>query len=140
MPVFLYHPQNAIGKKLKEAFEEDGFIYMARPHMEAILKDKIAKAGIDITPGFYMHLGPMSGLSLYETINKYMELDPDNAMHKQIINHFKQKKEWAFVKLNNGPKMKCVIGYCNSDPSTPFLMTSAQQAQAGIINSTFVPR
>lgn len=140
MPVFIYHPLNTIGKKLKEAYEEDGFTYIARPHLEEILKDKMLKAGIEVAPQFYCHLGPMAYQSLFEMVNKNIDLDPDNKTHKQILNSFKMQKPWAFVKLNNGPKMKCVIGYCDSDPTTPFLMTNAQMAQKGIIQTSFVPR
>lgn len=140
MPVFIYHPLNTIGKQLKDAFDEDGFTYVARPQLELIIQDKMTKAGIEVTPQFYCHLGPMGYQSLFDMIDKNIQLDPDIDMHKQILNSFKMKKPWAFVKLNNGPDMKCVIGYCNSDPSTPFLMTNAQMAQKGIIQTSFVPR
>lgn len=140
MPVFLYHPQNAIGKTLKEAYSEDGFVYKSRPEMEATIKNKLINAEVELSHDYHLHLGSMSTISLHNTINKYIELDPDNAMHKQILNSFKQKQAWAYVKLNNGPNMRCVIGYCNSDPTTPFLMSAANMAQTGIINSTFVPR
>lgn len=141
MPVFIYHPTNAVGKKMREAFEEDGFQYTARPHLENILKDKFAKVGIEIHPSLYFHLGSMSGLSLHQTLDKFFKLDPEsNPLHKQIIYHFKSKNPWAYVKMNNGPKMQGVIGFCNSDPSQPFLMSPAGMAQSGIIDTTFVPR
>lgn len=140
MSVFLYHPQNTVSVKLKEAYDEDGFIYRTRPEMEQIIKKKLLDTGVELWTDYYLHLGSMSTLSLHNTINKYIELDPDNNMHKQILNSFKQKQAWAYVKLNNGPNMKCVIGYCNSDPTTPFLMSAANMAQSGIINTTFVPR
>ena len=139
MPVFIYHPTNKIGAMLKEMHEEEGFLYQARPQMEAILKDRMIKSGMDVAHNIYFHIGTMSAPALHDIVDKYFELHPENAMHKQILHHFKTKGAWAFVKVTNG-RDNYVLGYCNSDPSVPFLMSSVEQAQAGVIETSFVPR
>lgn len=135
MPIFFYHPKNSIAKDLKEISEQDGFIYKARPHMEMILKDHLLKAGYDISPEFYCSIGSLAG-----TLQTHIALNPDNEFHRIAEKACKNKTPWAYVKINNGRRMKFVIGYCNSDPSTPFLLSNVQMAQSGLINSSFVPR
>lgn len=135
MAYFLFHRQNAIAQKLQEANEGvEGFVYRARQEMEQILRHLMQVAEIDIDPRLYMHIGSLAG-----PIDKHLPLDPNNELHAQILKVCRNKNPWSFVKLDNGPKLKCVIGYCNSDPSQPFLMTSAQMAQKGLINTSFVP-
>lgn len=136
MPYFVYHPVNNLAKKLIEANDgKDSFSYRSRPEMEMIIGQHLQLAKIDIDPRMHMIIGSLAGTVLHQ-----MNLDQENELHRQIIKYCdKNKSSWSFVKLNNGPSLKCVIGYCNSDPSTPFLLSSAQLAQKGIINSSFIP-
>lgn len=136
MPFFLYHPSNKIAQKMKEVAEGDAFIYQSRPHMENILKHHMQLAGLDQNPQLYMHIGSLAG-----SVDKHVALDPENETHNQILKfcHSQNKTPWSFVKLDNGPRMKCVIGYCNSDPKTPFLMSSVDMAQKGLLDVSHVP-
>lgn len=137
MPFFLYHPNNKIARKLVEANDgKDAFAYRARAEMEAIIRQHMQLAELEIDPRLYMHIGSLAG-----NVDKHVLLDADNPVHEQIRKVCDNQKAgaWSFVKLDNGPRMKCVIGYCNSDPSTPFLLTKAQMSQKGLIQTTHVP-
>ena len=139
MSIFIYHPLNTISSKMVENLEEKMFSYPNRPQLEIMLKEKMKQAELDVYDNVYFMLGSMSSLSMHELFNKHFDIDPENQLHKIVLNNFKSKKEWAFVKVFNG-RDRCVIGYCDSSPSTPFLMSSAQMAQNGVISSSFVPR
>lgn len=135
MAFFLYHPRNTIAQKLQEANEgKDGFIYRSRADMEMIIKHHMQIAKLDLHPQIYMHIGSLAG-----AIDKHLPLDPENELHMQIAKVCKNQQPWSFVKLDNGPTMKQVIGYCNSDPSQPFLMSTTQMAQKGLIDTSFIP-
>lgn len=139
MTIFFYHTQNKISKKIAEATGKEGFTYLARPHMEEIIKADMKAAGFDIYPDFYCSIGSMAG-----TIADHLQLNPDIPLHRMALKASKAQNQkmgipWAYVKINNGPQMRFVIGWCNSDPTTPFLMSNAQMAQKGIIQTSIVP-
>ena len=139
MSVFIYHPTNKIAVMLKEFFEEEAFMYANRAYLDQEIKDRMTKAGLDIWQNMYVHIGSMSAPALHDIVNANMKIDLENPIHKQIVHHFKTKSPWSFVKVLNGPN-SFVVGYCNSDPSVPFLMGAVQQAQSGLIDTSFVPR
>lgn len=113
----------------------EGFIYRSRPEMEMTIRHHMQVADIDESPQIYMHIGSLAG-----SIDKHMPLDMNNELHRKVQKICQNKNPWSFVKLDNGPKMKQVIGYCNSDPKQPFLLTSAQMAQRGLIQSSHIPQ
>lgn len=136
MTIFFYHPINEISQKIVKACGVDSFTYVNRGQMELILKHHMKEAGIDIDPQFHCQLGSLAG-----TVEDHMQLDFENnevhkLAHKIIASN---KTPWSYVKLNNGRQMRSVVGYCNSDPSVPFLHTNAQMAQLGLTDSTFIP-
>lgn len=135
MPFFLYHPRNKVAQILQEANEgKDGFIYRARQEMEMIIRHHMEIAKIDISPQLYMHIGSLAG-----PIDKHLPLDEENELHRLVKKSCQNPTPWSFVKLDNGPNMRGVIGFCNSDPTQPFLMSSAQMAQKGLISATHIP-
>lgn len=135
MPIFYYHRTNIIGAKLMEMTGEKSFMYQSRGELELKLQRLIGEAGYDIWSTFHTVIGGIaSGIDL-----KY-ELDPEDPNDSYSIKLCKKDAPWYYVKVVNGTKMSCVVGYSSSCGQGPFNMSSTQMAQAGVIRTSFVPR
>lgn len=136
MTIFIYHPTNEVAKKIEKETGVNSFFYVNRAQMEATLREHLKIAGVDIWPQFHCQLGSLAG-----TVREHMKLDiENNKVHAAAVKIIESNKTpWSYVKINNGAELRCVIGYCNSDPSVPFLFSNAQMAQKGLVDATFVP-
>jgi len=135
MPVFYYHPRNSVGQKLQEINGSKGFLYTNRGEMELRLNRQLAEAGYDIWPTYHCVVGSLAGC-----VDMQIALDPDDELDRHSIKLCATKTPWTYVKVINGPKMSCVVGYCSSSANSPFSMTNAEMAQKGIISSSYIPR
>ena len=136
MPVFYFHPQNSVAKKLQEANDDGrGFLYVNRGQLEFKLQNILDKAGYDLWSSCHFVIGSLAG-----AIDLHIPLDPDVELDRHSIKLCKTKASWSYVKVLNGPKMSCVIGYCSSPASNPYNMTTTEMAQKGIIQAGYVPR
>lgn len=135
MPVFYFHRQNTLATKLIEMTGEKSFLYQSRGELEMKLQRLIGEAGYDLWPTFHTVMGGIaSGIDLK------FELDPEDPIDNHAIKLCKKDAPWYFVKIHNGPKMSCVVGYSSSCGQGPFNMSNTQMAQAGIIRTSVVPR
>jgi hypothetical protein len=140
MPIFYYHPQNKLAKQLAEMTGQKGFLYTNRNELEFKLQRQLAELGIDIWPQFHTMLGSLAG-----TIDKHLlqtpnALDPDNELDRHTLKLCKSSQTpWSYIKIFNGPKMSCVLGYCSTPASSPFNMSAVQMAQKGIIGVSHMP-
>jgi len=136
MSVFYFHPHNAVAKKLQEANNDlRGFTYTNRAEMEFRLQRYISDVGYDVWPQCHFILGSLAG-----AIDLHISLDPDDELDRYSIKLCKTKASWSYVKVLNGPKMSCVIGYSSSAASNPYSMGATEMAQKGIIKTGYVPR
>lgn len=136
MPVFYYHTQNELAKKLSEATNKHGFIYANRGILELTLQKEIAQIGYDIWPTFHTVLGSIAG-----AIDLHVPLNPDDELDQHTLKLIKQSRApWCYVKVNNGPRMNTVVGYCSTGAQSPFSMGAIEMAQKGINGATYIPR
>lgn len=140
MGIFYYHPNNPAAQKIRDADHElagaKGFFFNNRAELDFKLARLIKDAGYDLWPTFYTTLGPLGGPG--DLVSR-IELDPANPMDVYAAKLCKQGGAWSFVKVHNGHD-RFVIGYSTANAAQPFNMTSAEMAQKGIIQSTYVPR
>lgn len=135
MPIFYYHPTNEIPQKLSEMTNQRGFLYQNRGVLELMLQRQLADAGYLIHPCFYTVIS-----SVGNSIEHYIDLNPDNEFDRHTIKVCQQKAPWNYVKILNGTDMMFVIGYVSAGGNAPMSMSPTQMAQRGIINTNYVPR
>lgn len=133
MGVFYFHAHNATAQKLQAQNNGERHItYNNINELEFKIKKLIIESGDDISPQTHMRLGALAG-----NIMHYITLDDnetDNAARKLC----KLKTPWSHVKIINPPE-SYVIGYCSTSNAAPVALTAAQQAQLGLISSSYVP-
>ena|SRR5215208_2999739 len=140
MPIFYYHPQNAVAKKLAELTETRGFIYDNRAVMEIKLQHQIAEAGYDLWPTFHTVLGSLAGTIEKHLMQTNKPLNPDDELDRITLKICKSSASpWSYVRVVNGPAMSCVVGYCSTPASSPFNMSAAEMAKRGLISVSHVP-
>lgn len=136
--IFYWHPVNDLAKKLRDQNGgAKGFHYQTRAELDFKLQRLLIDAKYDVWPTFHTTLGPLGGPG--DLVSR-IELDPDDPFDQhtaKLCN--KQHINWTFIKIHNGPN-RGVIGYCTSSANSPYAMGSAEMAQKGIINATYVPR
>ncbi len=135
MSIFYFHRSNAIGQKLSEAYGSHGFVYHNRYEMELKLQKIISECGYDLWPTFHTVIGSLAG-----SIDIHIPLNPDNELDRDALKLCKNQTPWCFVRVANGPKMSCVVGYCSSGANNPFAMSTTEMSQKGIIKTSVVPR
>ena len=135
MSVFYYHRQNIFSKKLMEMTGKHGFLYTNRGELEFRIQRELVEAGYDIWPTFHGVIGSLAG-----SIDLHIPLDPDDPLDAHTLKLCKTKTPWCYLKINNGPQMSGVIGYCSTGAQSPFSMGNAEMAQRGIIPVSYVPR
>jgi len=135
MPVFYYHPQNAVSKKLAEITNSKGFLYVNRGELELKIQKLVVEAGYDLWPTFHTVLGSLAG-----TIDKHLPMNPDDELDRHTLKLCNSSKTpWSYVKVLNGPNMSCVIGYCSTPASSPYALSNSEMARRGIIAVSHMP-
>ena len=136
MPIFYFHPKNSVALKLKEANNgEKSFTYVNRAQLEIKMQSLLTMAGYDLYSNFHTILGPF-GQKIEDVISLNLDDPIDRQTHKLRQN---SQTPWSYVKVNNGPHLRQVIGYCSTPAQNPFALGPVQMAQRGIISTNFVP-
>ena len=135
MPVFYYHPQNAIPQKLVEMTGKRGFLYSNRNELELILQRQLIDLGHGIDPRFHTIVSTLAG-----SIDYHLPLNPDDELDRHALALCKQKSPWNYIKVLNGRDMMFIMGYVSSGGGSPFNMSATQMAQKGLIGASYVPR
>lgn len=140
MPIFYYHPQNEVAKKLAELTNSRGFFYENRGVMEIKLQHLIAEAGYDLYPTFHTMLGSLAGTVEKHLMQTGVALNPDDELDRMTLKLCKSSSSpWSFVKVINGPQMSCCVGYCSTPASSPFAMSATEMAKRGLIPVSHMP-
>lgn len=140
MPIFYYHPENIVSKKLMDLTNSRGFLYDNRGVLEIKLQQQIAQAGYDLWPTFHTVLGTLAGSIVKHLGQQADALNPDDELDRLTIKLcHSSPTPWSWVKVLNGPKMNCVIGYCSTPATSPHSMSAVEMAKRGIIATNFVP-
>ena len=103
--------------------------------MEVKIQRFIAELGYDIWPTFHTVIGSLAG-----AIDLHINLDPDDPLDSYALKLCKNLSPWCYIRVANGPKMSCVVGYCSSGANNPFAMSTAEMSQKGITKTSYVPR
>jgi hypothetical protein len=140
LPIFYFHPQNEIPKKLAEMTRSKGFMHTNRPEFEFKLQTLFAELGIDLWPTFHTVLGSLPGTIISHMKQQPNFFDPDNEMDKHTMKVCKvSPTPWAWVKVVNGPQMNFIVGYSSMPALNPYNMTPVQAAQRGIVGVSHLP-
>lgn len=135
MPIFYFHPQNEIPKKLIEMTGCRGFNCVNRGELEFKLQNLFSQLDIDLWPTFHTVVG-----ALGKKVTEFITLDPDDELDRHTLKVLKSSATpWSYLKIMNGPQMNFVLGYTSIPASSPFALTAAQMAQKGIIGVSHVP-
>jgi hypothetical protein len=135
MPVFYYHPQNAIPKQLVEMTGKRGFLYSNRNELELILQRQLIDLGHGIDPRFHTIVSTIAG-----SIDIHIQLNPDDELDRHALALCKQKSPWNYIKVLNGKDMMFIMGYVSAGGDSPFGMGVVQAAQKGLTSATYIPR
>jgi hypothetical protein len=132
MAIFYFHPNNLVAQKLRNQHGARHIIYSNTNELEFAIKKLILESGDEISPRTHLRLGALGG-----DIMHYIKLEETEAdEHARKL--CKLKSPWSAVKVINPPE-SYVIGYCSSSNLQPVRLTAAQQAQLGLISSSYVP-
>lgn len=135
MPIFYFHPQNKLAKRMAEMTGVKGMMYTNRGELDFKLQGLLVELGEDVWSTFHTILGSLAG-----PINGHIPLDPDIEIDRNTLKLcHSSKTPWSFVKIINGPRMSCVVGYCSTPASSPYAMGTAEMAQKGILNVSHMP-
>lgn len=135
MPIFYYHPQNIVPKKLMEMTGKRGFLYNSRGELELTLQRLLVEAGYHVTPLFHTIIGSLAG-----SIDYHIPLNPDDELDRHTLKVCEQKAPWSYIKVMNGQDMMFIMGYVSSGGNSPFSLSPTQMAQKGIIGASHIPR
>jgi len=134
MGVFVYSKTNEVAKKICEMIEAPGFTFNSRGEMDIVIMRHLSDIGNDIWPTYFTTLGSLAG-----SLDIHLDLNEDNEVEKAAKKVCSSNKSWSYVKIQNGPRMNFVIGYCDCSPSQPFAYSNTQMAQKGLIQTTHLP-
>lgn len=135
MSVFYFHQQNQTAKDMAQATNSRGFIFSHRGELEFKIQGILSDMGHDIWPTCHTVIS-----NIRESIDCIIPLDPADPLDAVALKIVRNKQPWCFVRVVNGPRMSTVIGYSSLVAQNAVAMSMAEQAQRGIIRSSYVPR
>jgi len=135
LSVFYFHKQNVLAKKLAEVANCHGFMYGNRAELEFKLQGLISDAGYDLWPTFHTIISSLAG-----AIDLHIALNPDDELDRHTLKLVKNRASWSAIRVVNGPKMSTCVGYVSQGAQSPMSMGTVEQAQKGLIHTSYVPR